>query len=814
MYCKTCGNLLDDNDTVCGVCGTAATLQQDKPDEARPASDDASWPWHASGAANTEIERIAPIIDSQTENASPFANTKSEYEQEAEEYARSVANEETVATPNITEPPSEERRDLFKKPDFSWDTDIFSTDKQRKTEDIDFKWGETPPSPGAAINAAAYEKAVENAVTERVEKGKDVFMDDTFRLRMDPDEESRFMFSKKNEEFQELLDEEFEKIRSRQTEIDEERNRINEEVMSADVATPKTLVTGENALKTAEDRIAEFLQRADREMLERINQKVKAQIDEFDRDGDAVPIDEPPREEVLLREEPAQNGGEHEGSSAETDLSSGTDAPYSIFGDLGGIASPFESGNAAVSESPADVIAALYEDVAFPPYAFRNNKSAKVPDFVNETVVFPFDEIADTAAPVAPEASAITEPVPVASEMTESAPEASAIMEPVPAAPVSEVKAAGLAARENASAIGAFATSGVHTISGTPEMTESAPEASAITEPAPVAPAITEPAPTAPAITEPVPGAPEMIEPALAAPEMTGSVLAAPEMTGSVYAGPEISKPAPVAPKSTSATSEPKPEAATKKPKTALMIILDILVVLAVLSFAVFSILKFVPDSGAAEFINKGIDKIEELFGGAKDEGFVVIDLDKDDGFIDTETETIPPVADKDTLVASQLFNNINIKQVFYDPNAVYSEGVDYPFAGAAESAPIDNDYWTVDEMGRVLYDEAAVAAVIRFNSKLIDCINNGGTEALSELVAGSAAQAKFADEAGSSEHLEIDSLGIGDIRQNEGSFFVWTIETVTETKSGVATASVHRKLYQLTPDISTMQISDYAILD
>jgi hypothetical protein len=165
-------------------------------------------------------------------------------------------------------------------------------------------------------------------------------------------------------------------------------------------------------------------------------------------------------------------------------------------------------------------------------------------------------------------------------------------------------------------------------------------------------------------------------------------------------------------------------------------------------------------------------------------------------------------------LVASQLYNNINIENVVYDPNAAYRTGVAYPIDGAASSTVIENNYWTVDELGRILYDESAVATVIRYNSGLISYINNGNSGVLGEIETGSAAETKLADEAASAEHLRINMLGIGDIRQNGREFFVWTIETVTETKDGVESANVYKKLYLLTPDISVMKVRDCVTLD
>ncbi|MDR0851953.1 MAG: hypothetical protein LBN36_05620, partial [Clostridiales Family XIII bacterium] len=233
MYCKTCGSLLDDSDAVCSVCGTLVSKSQ--------------------------TADAAEVKDPVSED--PFRERSAD---------------------QIVDPVPQE--DGYRKFDFAWDNASFPTGEAKKIEDVEFKWNSEDldsekESLRETIGTAVREKEAEAVAVKRQEEATTVFEDDTFHFRPDPEEEARFHFNKKNEEFQELLDQEFEKIQERQTYIEEERNRINADVMKAEVETPASLISGDDVIKAAEERISGFLERADREMLEAIEQRVKDKIE-------------------------------------------------------------------------------------------------------------------------------------------------------------------------------------------------------------------------------------------------------------------------------------------------------------------------------------------------------------------------------------------------------------------------------------------------------------------------------------------------------------------------------------------------------
>lgn len=171
MFCKNCGNKLDNSDRVCAVCGeTVDTVKLEDDSEVR------------------------------------------EKAMEAPETEAKLAADEDIKTP------------LF---NFKWNVQDFPNENETKTEDIEFKW-ETVDS-GRKTSKDTLERTsvveqMKGAVdaekidstppfSEEVEKEEPVTDDwyEPFAIKKDSDEDTLFKFNKKNEEFQELLDKEFEK---------------------------------------------------------------------------------------------------------------------------------------------------------------------------------------------------------------------------------------------------------------------------------------------------------------------------------------------------------------------------------------------------------------------------------------------------------------------------------------------------------------------------------------------------------------------------------------------------------------------------
>jgi hypothetical protein len=251
MFCNTCGNLIKDGENVCSVCGSPV--------------------------------QTAPVI--------PVSAA-------SDPIPSNVASPDVVAVgPNSgisqSPPPPAQGRPLFdasldspasvKKFDFSWESEAFHhQDQKTKSEDIEFRWNTgsdgLDASPAASVAAAVDKRESAASARKREEVAESIFQDDTSHLYANENEKdaAEVAVSKKNEEFQELLDEEFGKIKVAQPEIDEDRNRIGRETMTSPEPIPTVLVTGENARNAADERIQEYLRKADMEMRRALEEQAAA----------------------------------------------------------------------------------------------------------------------------------------------------------------------------------------------------------------------------------------------------------------------------------------------------------------------------------------------------------------------------------------------------------------------------------------------------------------------------------------------------------------------------------------------------------
>ncbi|GHU66875.1 hypothetical protein AGMMS49983_17260 [Clostridia bacterium] len=105
-------------------------------------------------------------------------------------------------------------------------------------------------------------------------------LDGFFALKVDEAEQALFDINKKNEEFQELLDEEFERLRRGGAVTSEAKSLVNDEILTEAAPTPEILVTGDNARELVEDRIEDYLKRADLDMLKEIQARLEKELAE------------------------------------------------------------------------------------------------------------------------------------------------------------------------------------------------------------------------------------------------------------------------------------------------------------------------------------------------------------------------------------------------------------------------------------------------------------------------------------------------------------------------------------------------------
>ncbi len=275
-------------------------------------------------------------------------------------------------------------------------------------------------------------------------------------------------------------------------------------------------------------------------------------------------------------------------------------------------------------------------------------------------------------------------------------------------------------------------------------------------------------------------------------------------------------------------------------------VLLVILAVILAIEIAILGIRYFAPDSGAAKAVNAAQTQVFHTVSGWADgiKGmFSGKDANKDttapknsggdsentgqgnesggqsgDNAQTTSTGAVSqkpdpsPAADKNALVSSQLGNNKNIEQVKAGDSLTYQAGKDYGSKDINNSKPIENNVWNQPENGEpVYYDRSVVGTVIAFDSQWIDYVNGGGKSVFDLVKKDSGAYRKLTafSKAGKVKET-FKLLEIGEIRQGEKGFYVWTHEEIQVTEKGKTTNSKYNWIYYLEPSEGKMQIVNY----
>lgn len=198
MYCRKCGAKLGQEDQFCHVCGAPTGYRE--PPVSHPGSAD----------NNEEIIFNPPYgnISHFSENDLRFAEEESPGPEGGEKGF--ISKDEIKAQKNETdaarvrEKKETGKTGFLKDNEFVWNVHEFPKDAQ-KTEDIEFNW-----------NMDEYSRQEEKAA-EAASFEEELFqeMEDEARRLREKNIDRFFTFSRKNEEFQKLLDREYEKFRTR-----------------------------------------------------------------------------------------------------------------------------------------------------------------------------------------------------------------------------------------------------------------------------------------------------------------------------------------------------------------------------------------------------------------------------------------------------------------------------------------------------------------------------------------------------------------------------------------------------------------------
>ena len=116
----------------------------------------------------------------------------------------------------------------------------------------------------------------EVSLDRRIEDAEAIFNDNTLNPKLNPDEEARFLFNKKNEAFQDLLDEEFDRIQRRKSVVPDYYNKSLEGGLPDAGGDEADHMNVDEAIRSVENRIQEYIRKSDKDMLEALDVQLKA----------------------------------------------------------------------------------------------------------------------------------------------------------------------------------------------------------------------------------------------------------------------------------------------------------------------------------------------------------------------------------------------------------------------------------------------------------------------------------------------------------------------------------------------------------
>jgi uncharacterized Zn finger protein (UPF0148 family) len=170
------------------------------------------------------------------------------------------------------------------------------------------------------------------------------------------------------------------------------------------------------------------------------------------------------------------------------------------------------------------------------------------------------------------------------------------------------------------------------------------------------------------------------------------------------------------------------------------------------------------------------------------------------------------PVADKNALIEASAGNNENIKSIRANTTLAYQDDHDYKVKDLNLSKPIENNIWMeTEEDGVRYYDQELVSTLISFDSKWIDYVNDSDDSVLGLVKKSSRAYQNVStySKVGEVEQTFL-LLEIGEIRQGEKGYYVWTYEEIQEVAGSKTTLKKYHWIYYLDVVEGEMRIADY----
>jgi len=237
--------------------------------------------------------------------------------------------------------------------------------------------------------------------------------------------------------------------------------------------------------------------------------------------------------------------------------------------------------------------------------------------------------------------------------------------------------------------------------------------------------------------------------------------------------------------------------------------ILTLLLILLMLEISIIAVKGLAPDSAAAAFINDKLSFATKWFDGAG--SLTSVDAASNASAGPLADAIKEPEENKAALIAGGLSYNKNINNIEADESLKYEVTKDYADSNISASSPIFDNIWFVDNGEVMYYDRSVVALVIKFNSGWIDYANSGDESIFDFVLEGSFAEKNLREytKAGRVEKA-FNLLKIGEIRQKDNIFYVWTYEEVDDREDDKITGAQNKLIYKIQVNDDIMLISDY----
>jgi len=294
MNCKVCGNTVNDLEKICSVCGNDMEAQRRG---ATGGNYSSAQPPPAVSLTGEKDEAINRILFND-EGASAKDRLEERRKKRQAEKAASHTGFPSFFTQDRktqqAEPPAPPAPEPVQAP-----APPESERKPLRSFTNEFVFGEKPPAPqDAQEGTAAYAPfqqsfavppgagPMESIPAAFAQEEQPPSENSYFALTPSDEEQSKFDIDKKNEEFQELLDKEFERLKNRETETAE----IKSQIEPPEAAYPQ----GEADVHSyIQDRIESYLRQKDMDMTQEMRSRAELQTEEPVPEPEPIPEPEP-----------------------------------------------------------------------------------------------------------------------------------------------------------------------------------------------------------------------------------------------------------------------------------------------------------------------------------------------------------------------------------------------------------------------------------------------------------------------------------------------------------------------------------------